>query len=65
MKRENKAKSLMIVSMFIFGTLAPFVRNPEEKNMKKTIIEKVLVILGKKRTKYPQIMDMIIQNQRK
>lgn len=27
MKRENKAKSLMIVSMFIFGTLAPFVRN--------------------------------------
>ena len=27
MKRENTAKGLMAVAMFIFGTLAPFVRN--------------------------------------
>ena len=27
MKRENTAKVLMAVAMFIFGTLAPFVRN--------------------------------------
>ena len=27
MKRENIAKALMAASMFIFGTLAPFVRN--------------------------------------
>ena len=27
MKRENTAKVLMAVVMFIFGTLAPFVRN--------------------------------------
>ena len=27
MKRENNAKVLMVIAMFIFGTLAPFVRN--------------------------------------
>ena len=27
MKKENTAKGLMAVAMFIFGTLAPFVRN--------------------------------------
>ena len=27
MKRENTAKALMAAAMFIFGTLAPFVRN--------------------------------------
>ncbi len=27
MKKENTAKSLMAIAMFIFGTLAPFVRN--------------------------------------
>ncbi len=27
MKKENTAKGLMAVAMFVFGTLAPFVRN--------------------------------------
>ena len=32
------------------------------EKMKKTIIEKELTVLGKKRTIYPPIMNMIIQN---
>ena len=27
MKKENTAKGMMAIAMFIFGTLAPFVRN--------------------------------------
>ena len=27
MKKENSAKGMMAIAMFVFGTLAPFVRN--------------------------------------
>ena len=48
MKKENKAKVLMALAMFIFGTLAPFVRNINVSSGELALYRAVLaaVLLG-------------------
>ena len=48
MKRENTAKGLMAVAMFIFGTLAPFVRNIDVSSGELALYRAVLaaVLVG-------------------
>ena len=45
MKRENTAKVLMAVAMFIFGTLAPFVRNIDVSSGELALYRSVLALL--------------------
>lgn len=45
MKRENTAKVLMAVAMFIFGTLAPFVRNIDVSSGELALYRSVLSLL--------------------
>lgn len=45
MKKENNAKSLMAVAMFIFGTLAPFVRNINVSSGELALYRAVLAAL--------------------
>ena len=48
MKKENTAKGLMAIAMFIFGTLAPFVRNINVSSGELALYRAVLaaVLLG-------------------
>ena len=45
MKKENRAKGLMAVAMFIFGTLAPFVRNINVSSGELSLYRAVLAAL--------------------
>ena len=45
MKKENTAKGLMAVAMFIFGTLAPFVRNIKVSSGELALYRAVLAAL--------------------
>ena len=45
MKKENTAKDLMAVAMFIFGTLAPFVRNINVSSGELALYRAVLAAL--------------------
>ncbi len=45
MKRENTAKGLMAVAMFIFGTLAPFVRNIDVSSGELALYRAVLAAI--------------------
>ena len=45
MKRENTAKVLIAVAMFIFGTLAPFVRNIDVSSGELALYRSVLALL--------------------
>ena len=45
MKRENTAKVLMAVAMFIFGTLAPFVRNIDVSSGELALYRAVLAAI--------------------
>ena len=45
MKRENTAKVLMAVVMFIFGTLAPFVRNIDVSSGELALYRAVLAAI--------------------
>ena len=45
MKKENTAKLLMAVAMFIFGTLAPFVRNIDVSSGELALYRAVLAAL--------------------
>ena len=45
MKRENTAKVLMAVAMFIFGTLAPFVRNIDVSSGELALYRSVFALL--------------------